>query len=106
LPAAPKARSPRHGHTLGCVVARMAGGAKYRDELSVPGIMVHVGGIEIRVTGPALSALVAAEIEEGEPVTAPLGPIILPQLGADRHGFSILFLRSSARRRPASAERC
>ena len=54
LPAAPSARSPRHDHTLGSVVARMAGGAKYRDKLPVPGIMVHVGGIEIAVTAPHL----------------------------------------------------
>jgi hypothetical protein len=87
LPPAPGARSTRHGHALSGVVAGMAGGTKYRDRLPVPGVMVHVGGIEIPVTGPALGALVAAEVEEGEAVAAPFGPVILPQLGADRHGF-------------------
>jgi hypothetical protein len=60
LPAAPGARPPRHGHTLGGVVARMAGETKYRDHPPVPGIVIHVGGIEITVIGPALGALVAA----------------------------------------------
>jgi hypothetical protein len=87
LPAAPGARPPRHGHPLGGVVARMAGGAKDCDKLAVPGIMIHVGGIEIPVTGTAFSAPVAAEVEESEAVTAPFGLIILPQLRADRHGF-------------------
>jgi len=85
LARAAGARAPGHRHPLPGVMPGVAARAEDGDQLAVARIVMDVRRVEILVFRSALGTAVTGKCEQCFAITAPFRPVILAQLGADRH---------------------